>query len=119
MQKTFFLIKKGTSVLQVHPWNGSKAAPRAQSFGYEQEVAIHSELSNPRYFPATLALPGLCHGPDLPGLLGVFSITSFRNSKAACPGESRCHAGGGCSPYGDADASPPYEEGTWLMNLGG
>lgn len=52
-------------MLQVHPWDGAKAAPRAQSFGYEQEVAIHSDLSNLRCVLTMLALPGLCHGPDL------------------------------------------------------
>lgn len=54
-----------------------------------------------------------------PGLLEVFSITRFRNSKSTCPGESGAQAGGGCSPYGDTHLSPLCEEGTWLMNLGG
>lgn len=86
-------------MLQVHLWDSSKAAPRAQSFGYEQEVAVHSDLSNPRCVPARRALPGLCHGPDLvfwrylasPGLetanLHVQERVGLRQGVAAAPME--------------------------------
>lgn len=55
------------------------------------------------------------------GLLVVFSITRFRNSKSACPGESGIFAEGGCSPYalpyGVTYLSLSCKEETWLVRL--
>lgn len=51
-----------------------------------------------------------------PGLLEVFSIIRFRNSKSACPEESGI-AESGCSPYGVTHLSLSCEEETWLMSL--